>query len=55
MSEELSNRHRIEVEFDGQPFAGWQRQENAPSVQQTIEDAAATFSGGKTHCYGAGR
>ncbi|GGY37523.1 tRNA pseudouridine(38-40) synthase TruA [Parvularcula lutaonensis] len=55
MSEEPSTRHRIEIEYDGQPFAGWQRQENAPSVQATIEDAAAKFSGGKTHCYGAGR
>lgn len=48
-------RYRLEIEYDGGPFAGWQRQENAPSVQQTIEDAAAKFAHGETHCYGAGR
>jgi len=51
----LSIRHRIEVEYNGTPFAGWQRQENANSVQHVIEDAGAQLSGGKTHCYGAGR
>lgn len=48
-------RYRIEVEFDGAPFAGWQRQENAPSVQAAIEEAARQFAPGETHCYGAGR
>lgn len=48
-------RYRLEVEFDGTPFAGWQRQDNAPSVQATIEDAAKIFAPGETHCYGAGR
>ncbi|MEO1042668.1 MAG: tRNA pseudouridine(38-40) synthase TruA [Pseudomonadota bacterium] len=48
-------RHRIEVEFDGAPFAGWQRQDGALSVQQVLEEAGEQLSGGKTHCYGAGR
>lgn len=48
-------RYRIEVEFDGEPFAGWQRQDNAPSVQAAIEDAALAFAPGAVHCYGAGR
>ncbi|MEM9810250.1 MAG: tRNA pseudouridine(38-40) synthase TruA [Pseudomonadota bacterium] len=55
MSKPLSQRHRIEVEFDGGPFAGWQRQDNAPSVQQVIEEAAEHFAGGPCACYGAGR
>ncbi|MEO1658222.1 MAG: tRNA pseudouridine(38-40) synthase TruA [Pseudomonadota bacterium] len=55
MSGPLSIRHRIEVEYDGGPFAGWQRQDNAPSVQQVLEEAGEQLSGGKTHCYGAGR
>nr|WP_305889107.1 tRNA pseudouridine(38-40) synthase TruA [Parvularcula maris] len=45
----------MEVEYDGGPFAGWQRQENAPSVQATIEDAALVLAPGEAHCYGAGR
>lgn len=48
-------RYRLEIEFDGGPFAGWQRQSNAPSVQQTIEEAALGFAPGQVHCYGAGR
>ncbi|MEM6913084.1 MAG: tRNA pseudouridine(38-40) synthase TruA, partial [Pseudomonadota bacterium] len=55
MNGDSSIRHRIEVEYDGGPFAGWQRQENALSVQQVLEDAGEQLSGGKTHCYGAGR
>jgi tRNA pseudouridine38-40 synthase len=48
-------RYRLIVEFDGGPFAGWQRQENALSVQEVIENAAERFAGGAVHCYGAGR
>jgi tRNA pseudouridine38-40 synthase len=48
-------RYRLTLEYDGGPFAGWQRQENAPSVQQTIEDAALVLAPGEVHCYGAGR
>lgn len=48
-------RYRLLIEYDGTPFAGWQRQENAPSVQQVIEDAAQQFTPGEVHCYGAGR
>ncbi|NRA30262.1 MAG: tRNA pseudouridine(38-40) synthase TruA [Parvularculaceae bacterium] len=48
-------RYRLEIEFDGRPFAGWQRQKNAPSVQQAIEEAALQFAPGEVHCYGAGR
>lgn len=28
----------LKLTYDGSDFAGWQRQQNAPSVQQTIED-----------------
>ena len=48
-------RYRLEIEYAGGPFAGWQRQDNALSVQQVIEDAARVFSPGQVHCYGAGR
>ena len=32
-------RFKLTVEYHGGPFAGWQRQPDAPSVQQSIEEA----------------
>jgi tRNA pseudouridine38-40 synthase len=32
-------RWRLTIEYDGEPFMGWQRQEHGPSVQQTLEEA----------------
>jgi tRNA pseudouridine38-40 synthase len=32
-------RYALMVEYDGQPFAGWQRQSGQPSVQQSVETA----------------
>jgi tRNA pseudouridine38-40 synthase len=40
------NRTALLVEHDGAPFCGWQRQEGLPTVQQTIEQAAAALNGG---------
>ena len=37
-------RYKLTVEYDGSVFSGWQRQENAPSVQQTLEAAAEAGS-----------
>lgn len=34
-------RIRLDVEYDGTNYAGWQRQENALAVQQVIEEALA--------------
>ena len=48
-------RYRITVEFDGRPFAGWQRQNNAPSVQGSIEAAIRQISGEDVRVHGAGR
>jgi tRNA pseudouridine38-40 synthase len=48
-------RLRLGVQYDGTDFAGWQRQENAPSVQAAIEDALAEMTGTKTFLRGAGR
>jgi len=48
-------RYRITIEYDGGPFAGWQRQENAPSVQGTIEEAVFKFSAEIATVTGAGR
>lgn len=48
-------RFRVIIEFDGRPFAGWQRQTNAISVQGTIETALRKISGEDIIVYGAGR
>lgn len=32
-------RYALKIEYDGAPFAGWQRQKSAPSVQQDLENA----------------
>jgi tRNA pseudouridine38-40 synthase len=38
------NRIKLTIEYDGTAYAGWQRQENAPSVQEEIEKAILKFS-----------
>jgi len=48
-------RYKIIVEYDGAPFAGWQYQENSPSVQHAIMTAIEAFSGEKVMVQGAGR
>ena len=48
-------RWRLLLEYDGGAFAGWQRQENAPSVQAALEEAVLAFSGERVLVQGAGR
>jgi tRNA pseudouridine38-40 synthase len=48
-------RYKILIEYDGRPYSGWQRQANAPSVQQTIDEAIQRFSGEAALTKGAGR
>lgn len=48
-------RYRILIEYDGTPYAGWQRQKNAPSVQQSLEAAIKRFTGEDVLTFGAGR
>ncbi|HEB79932.1 MAG TPA: tRNA pseudouridine(38-40) synthase TruA [Rhodospirillales bacterium] len=48
-------RYKITLEYDGGGFSGWQRQENAPSVQQALEEAIAKLSGEAVTVLGAGR
>src|SRR6201989_619938 len=48
-------RYKSIVEYDGAPFAGWQYQENSPSVQRAIMTAIEAFSGEKVMVQGAGR
>jgi tRNA pseudouridine38-40 synthase len=48
-------RYKIIVEYDGAPFAGWQVQDNLPTVQGVIATAIEAFSGEKAMVQGAGR
>src|SRR5437016_14284493 len=48
-------RYRLTLEYDGGPFAGWQWQENGPSVQRALEDAICKVSGENVTVTGAGR
>jgi len=48
-------RYRIDIEYDGTPYCGWQRQDGHPSVQQSIEETLQHFCQHKTVIFGAGR
>ncbi len=48
-------RYRIIVEYDGAPFAGWQWQDHAPSVQGALIAAIEAFCGERVAVQGAGR
>lgn len=48
-------RYRILVEYDGGPYAGWQRQAGQHSVQAALERAIAAFSQEQVTIRGAGR
>lgn len=48
-------RYRIDIEYDGTPYNGWQRQIKYPSVQQSIEEAIEFFCQHKVTLFGAGR
>lgn len=48
-------RYKLTIEYDGRPFAGWQRQDHHPSVQQCLEEAAHKLDQSDVLVYGAGR
>lgn len=48
-------RYRLDIEYDGSAFAGWQRQKGHHTVQAAIENAIAAFSGSRVTLRGAGR
>ena len=48
-------RYRLIVEYDGTPFAGWQRQADRLSVQQVVEEAIGKMSGETVTVQAAGR
>ena len=48
-------RYRLDIEYDGSAFAGWQMQEGLPSIQGAIQDAIQAYSGEEVRIQGAGR
>lgn len=51
----MSVRFRIDLEYDGSAFAGWQLQPNAPTIQAALEAALARLLGHPARISGAGR
>lgn len=49
------SRYRLDIEYDGSAYAGWQRQTGQPSIQAAIEQAILAFSGETVSIRGAGR
>ncbi len=49
------HRYKITIEYLGTNLAGWQRQANALSIQEILEEAIFKFSGEKVTLYAAGR
>ncbi len=48
-------RWKITIEYDGRDYSGWQRQENVPSIQQSIEEAITKFCQQEIVIHAAGR
>ena len=48
-------RYFAELSYKGTAYCGWQRQPNARSVQQTIEEAMSTILRESVEVVGAGR
>lgn len=51
---EVTN-YRITLQYDGGAYHGWQTQKNAPTVQQTVENALYSLTGAHIRVKGAGR
>jgi tRNA pseudouridine38-40 synthase len=48
-------RYFIELQYDGAAYCGWQRQPDAPTVQQTLEQGLSTLLREPIEVVGAGR
>lgn len=51
----MKMRYFLRLSYDGTPFHGWQRQPNAISVQQTLEEALSVILRSDVSVTGAGR
>jgi len=46
---------KLVIQYDGTEYSGWQKQQNAKSIQESIEDAIFRVTGEKVNLIGAGR
>ncbi len=46
---------KLIVEYEGTAYGGWQSQKNAPTVQDTLQDALERVTGERVTLYGSGR
>ncbi len=51
----MMKRIALGIEYDGSAFSGWQRQENAPSVQETLEQSLSKVANTEIKTVCAGR
>ena len=50
-----TKRWKLTIEYSGTSFSGWQKQDNAPSIQQAVEDALFKFCQQEIPIHAAGR
>ncbi len=55
MSARRRRNVKLTIEYDGTAYHGWQRQANAPTVQEALEDGIAAVVGHGVTLYGSGR
>jgi tRNA pseudouridine38-40 synthase len=48
-------RYKLNIEYDGTHYAGWQKQPDQPTVQQKLGEAVKKFCGVESEVVGAGR
>ncbi len=51
----MTQRIKLLIEYDGRPYAGWQRQDDLATVQGVLERAAEALDGAAVVVQGAGR
>lgn len=51
----MMQRWKLTIEYKGTDYAGWQRQDGEPSIQQAIEEALHGFCQQDIRLHGAGR
>jgi tRNA pseudouridine38-40 synthase len=48
-------RYFFEITYDGRSYSGWQTQHNATGIQQVVEEALSTLTGGTAKITASGR
>lgn len=51
----MAENFKLQIEYDGTAYAGWQRQKNHPTIQEKIENALATITRQPVKLHGSGR